>query len=173
MNNKYFSGVGSRATPKEIEPLIKKYSKILVDLGYILRSGGALGFDSMIENSYDLYGGQKEIYLPFPGYNGNQSYLSGVSNGALKLAEKYHPAWHRLSKTGKELMGRNSFICLGLKLIHPSDFILCWTPEGKEKGGTGQSMRIANAFSIPIFNLAIEKDIDAFDNYLEMVKIFG
>ncbi|GAG46694.1 unnamed protein product, partial [marine sediment metagenome] len=40
----------------------------------------------------------------------------------------------------------------------PVDFIICWTPGGREVGGTAQAIRIAKANHIKVFNLAVEED---------------
>lgn len=169
---KYFTGIGSRSTPSAVEPLIKLSCHKLVNLGYTLRSGGASGADQMFEKYYDLYGGEKEIYLPWPNYNDNKSPLYGFSNTALKLAEKYHPKWDRLTESGKKLMARNSHIILGPKCIVVPEFVICWTPGGKEKGGTGQGIRMAKDFRIPIFNLALVDDISKLESVIDNQDIF-
>ena len=37
-----------------------------------------------------------------------------------------------------------------------SKFVICWTKNGKGTGGTGQAIRIAKGFGIPVFDLAIK-----------------
>ena len=34
----------------------------------------------------------------------------------------------------------------------PSDFVICWTKGGKGQGGTGQALRLARDYNIPIFD---------------------
>ena len=41
---------------------------------------------------------------------------------------------------------------LGEDCNTPSSFVLCWTPNGKEIGGTSQALRIAKHYNIPIIN---------------------
>ena len=55
---KYYAGIGSRETPPGIEPMIEEIVKILNKFGYILRSGGADGSDSMFEKYCE---GDKEM----------------------------------------------------------------------------------------------------------------
>jgi hypothetical protein len=153
---KYYAGIGSRETPPGIEPMIEEICNILPKFGYILRSGGAPGADSMFEK---YSGDNKEIYLPWRGFNDNDSelYLDNMNiefvQKAKSTAMKYHPRWNQLSLAAKKLMTRNSFQVLGPDLQSPVSFVVCWTPGGKISGGTGQALRIAKDLSIPIFNL--------------------
>ena len=67
------------------------------------------------------------------------------------MAAEFHPAWDRCSRGARALHARNCHQVLGWDLKTPSEFILCWTKDGKASGGTGQAMRIAKAFNIPIY----------------------
>ena len=153
---KYYAGIGSRETSPGIEPMIEEISKILNKFGYVLRSGGADGSDYMFEKYFD---GEKEIYLPWKGFNKNDSdlYLDNIDPDLIEkskeIAKKFHPSWNFLSDGGRKLMIRNTFQILGKDLETPSSFVVCWTPGGKITGGTGQALRIAKSLSIPIFNL--------------------
>ena len=168
---KTFTGIGSRATPKSLIPKIEELCEELTDLNFVLRSGGAMGADSFWEEAYDKFGGTKQIYLPWQGFNDNLSDLFKVSENALKLAEKYHPNWNRVGQKARLLLGRNSHEVLGRKLIHPSSFVICWTPNGQIIGGTGQAIRLAQDFRIPIYNLALESDILKLDNRISCLKL--
>ena len=66
---------------------------------------------------------------------------------------KYHPNWDNLSQGAKKLMARNACQVFGITGDQPVDFIICWTPNGEITGGTGQALRIAKDFNIPVFNL--------------------
>ena len=150
-----FAGIGSRSTPPAIEKQIEEISKRFNRLKYILRSGGADGSDLMWENHMEL----KEIYLPWKGFNKNNSdlYLDNIpqiyTDKAYQMAKNYHPYWSNLSQGAKKLMARNSFQVFGPSMDKPCDIIVCYTRDGKDSGGTGQAMRIAKSYSIPIFNL--------------------
>lgn len=146
---KSYAGIGSRSTPTDLKPIIKEIVETLNEKGYILRSGGASGADTFFEE----YANKKEIYLPWPNFNQHQSELNYVCNKAFELAEQFHPAWNMLSYAAKKLIARNGYQVLGENLDDPVEFIVCWTPEGKEIGGTSQAMRIAKHYGIPIFNL--------------------
>jgi hypothetical protein len=71
----------------------------------------------------------------------------------MELAKEYHPAWGRLTQGGQKLMARNAYQVLGYTLDVPADFIVCWTVKGLKTGGTGQALRMADDYGIPVFNL--------------------
>jgi hypothetical protein len=76
---------------------------------------------------------------------------------AQSLARRYHPAWLKLTPAMKQLITRNSYQVMGPDLQSPCLFVLCWTPSGLGQGGTGQSIRIAKAHDIPVFDMAKPK----------------
>ena len=153
----YYTGIGSRKTPKDILSLITKISLYLSKKGYILRSGGAEGADKAFEEG--VLGELKEIYLPWPNFNNNEAIFTPISQEALKMAEKFHPYWINLKEGAKKLQARNCYQVLGKDLNKPSSFVICWTPGGKETGGTAQALRIAKEHNIKIFNLGNNKDL--------------
>lgn len=144
---KYYTGVGARDTPNNVLEMMYRIAIILHHQGYILRSGGAKGADTAFENGA---GGQKEIF-----------YARDATQEAMNIAALYHPAWNKCSSFAKKLHGRNAFQVLGMSLGHPSEFILCWTPDGCVShldrnwgtGGTGTAISIAWANGIPVENL--------------------
>lgn len=145
----YYTGIGSRACPKEICKRFVFFAVWAENLGFTLRSGGADGADSAFELGVKL---KKEIYLPWPGFNGNRSPRHHIPKEAFDLASEYHPNWANLSDPVKKLMSRNVQQCLGQDLTKPSSFLVCWTPNGELKGGTAQALRLAQDYEIPIFN---------------------
>lgn len=153
---KFYAGIGSRETPLEIKDKIKIIVEYLNKLDYIMRSGGAPGADTFFEE----YAINKEIYLPWRNFNGNDSPLHHPTKDALNMAMKYHPNWYRLSIGARKLMARNCFQVLGQDLKTPVKFIVCWTKDGGATGGTGQALRIAEELKIPIYNLFFEDTID-------------
>ena len=58
-------------------------------------------------------------------------------------------------------MARNTYQVLGLDLMSPVDFVICWTPLGRDDGGTGQAIRIANAHNIPVYNTRNKDAVEA------------
>jgi hypothetical protein len=171
LNKKYFSGIGSRETPPEILALMVEVGKFLALKGYVLRSGGANGADKAFEQGCDQAQGQKEIYLPWKGFNDNPSELhlkspalNKIKDKAFELASHYHPAWDQLNYGARCLMARNGMQVLGQDLNTPVEFVICWNLGGFSHGGTSQALRIAQDWKIPIFMLSkkeCEEDVRA------------
>lgn len=166
----YYAGIGSRRTPSEMEPIMKGVAELLRSKGYTLRSGGASGADLFFESGA---GNQKEIYLPWKGFNGSDSNLySKPTEEMMEMAEKYHPMWKDLSDGARKMMARNCCQVLGSDLKTPSDFIVCWTPGGKIAGGTGQALRMARNLKIPVFNLFDGDAMNRLRIHVNKVKLF-
>lgn len=164
----YYAGIGSRETPIEILKLFTQLGKFLANKNYILRSGHAEGADSAFEHGCDTVNGQKEIYLPWNGFEGSNSQLVVSDKKAFEIAEKFHPYWNNLKQGGQKLQARNSHQVLGNDLNTPSNFIICWTKNGKGSGGTGQAIRIAKSYNIPVFDAGSYKDIDEVKSELKL-----
>ena len=156
-----YAGIGSRETPESVLGIFKNIATYLANRGFILRSGGAKGSDSAFEYGCDKVNGLKEIYLPWKGFEGSNSNLI-VEEGekAYEIAKKFHPYWHNLSQGARKLQARNSHQVLGEDLNTPSKFIICWTKNGSGSGGTGQAVRIAKHYNIPVFDAGKYKDMD-------------
>lgn len=142
--DKFYAGIGSRKTPSEVQFHIGSLAIDLAKLGYILRSGGAKGADWAFEAGVNVSGfpKSKEIYRP-----------EDVTPEAISLAKKFHPNWNALTYQGQQLIARNGFQILGKNLDKPVDFVICWTGNGSDSGGTGQAIRIAWSLNIPVYNL--------------------
>ena len=167
----YYAGIGARDTPEDICRKMSQAGKAMAKLGFTLRSGGARGADSAfesgaVEQNPDL----TEIFLPFKAFNRHDSPLYGSCKEARLLAAKYHPRWDILSCTGRDFHARNVYQVLGRDLKTPSSFILCWTEGGRIKGGTGQALRIAIEYNIPILNFAVDDDEHISNFILELAE---
>jgi hypothetical protein len=149
----YYAGIGSRETPSEFCNLFERVAFYLAQKGCVLRSGHAKGADQAFEYGCDKARGQKEIYLPWKGFElSNSDLIVEINKEAYKIAKEFHPYFYRMSIGGQKLQARNSHQVLGKDLKTPSNFIICWTKGGKGEGGTGQALRIAKHYEIPIFD---------------------
>ena len=161
----YYTGIGSRRTPKDVLEMFAHLGEWLGARGYILRSGGANGADSAFESGCNQVFGGKEIYLPWKGFNNNDSPLYNVGPRAISMAREFHPAWDRLNDAGKLLMARNVYQLFGTGIEDDvgdspiSSFVICYTDGGKIVGGTAQAIRIAQKYDIPVFNAGMYDDI--------------
>lgn len=158
---KTYAGIGSRETPDDICLFMCRVAKVLEAKGYTLRSGGAGGADMSFEYGVsDL--ANMEIYLPWEGFNDCRHGIvpsKHMFDKATELAEKYHPAWNKCSSGAKKLLSRNMFQILGPDLNDPCSMVICWTKDGKASGGTGQALRLAEDYKIPIYNIRNKEDL--------------
>lgn len=154
----YYTGIGSRETPPPILELIKQVSHELNVAGYILRSGGARGADT----AFECAATNKEIFLPWFGFNGSLSEFKQPKPEAYKMASLIHPAWSHLRDSVKALHARNVHQILGWDLATPSQFVICWTKDGangttipvtQSTGGTGTAITLASSLGIDVINL--------------------
>ena len=149
---KYYTGIGSRETPQDVQTLMTSIASALEVKGYILRSGGANGADLAFENG--VTNGNKEIYLPWKGFNGSDSTKHHVGDLAMLTASKIHPNWGKCSNGAKKLHARNIYQVIGSKMDKPSHFIICWTKDAQIVGGTATAIKYALQQDIQVFNLA-------------------
>ena len=147
----FYTGVGSRKTPDEVLVLMHAIAIRMSHFGFALRSGGAEGADTAFERGASI----KEIF-----------YAKDCTPAAMNIAAQFHPAWHKCSEFAKKLHGRNAFQVLGRQLNDPSQYCICWTPDGAtthmervyRTGGTGTAISIADAYGVPVVNLAIPSE---------------
>jgi O-acetyl-ADP-ribose deacetylase (regulator of RNase III) len=162
-----YAGIGARDTPPAALKKMEDVAEIMAARGGLLRSGAADGADTAFENGADRVYGDKEIYLPWPGFNGRKpdgkSVFCEITDKHLEMASKYHPYWEKLGSPARNLMARNASQCLGRGLDDASGVIICYTQRGLAKRGTGQSIRMANDLKIPVINLGADlwKSVDA------------
>lgn len=137
----FYAGVGSRETPEDVCKTMRNLAIVLWKKGYTLRSGGAKGADTAFELGA---GPKKEIFL-----------AKDATPEAIEMAAKFHPAWNRCDPSARKLHARNCMIMLGrdLKEEDAVKFVIAWTKDGKASGGTGQALRMAEHYNIPIYNL--------------------
>lgn len=150
---KYYTGVGARLTPPDILKDMYKIGQDLAIKGYTLRSGGANGADATFESGCNFCKGGTEIYLPWRWYNNHPSELYTIGKEAYDLAAKIHPAWHRCTHGVRSLHARNCYQVLGKDLKTPSEFLICWTVNGEDVGGTRTAIVLARMHKIPVYNL--------------------
>lgn len=132
-------------------------------------SGGAEGFDSAAELGFKQAGTwekQFKAFLPIQGYRGNKSRYFGVSEKAIEIFRRYHPAPEKVSGLAVDLLARDSYQVLDETLDNPVDAVVCWTPDGGATGGTGQALRIAADYDIDIFNLFFDDAIIRLNEWL-------
>jgi hypothetical protein len=140
--SKRFAEIGPRkGVPESILKLKTALAYCLTYEGWQFRSGGAEGSDEAYKKG--AIPSRTTIYTPHD-----------ATFEAISLASDYHEYWENCSPWVRKLHGRNAMIILGENLSEPVRFVSCWTPGGRDVGGTGLAIRIAVAHSIPVRNLA-------------------
>lgn len=155
---RFYAGIGSRETPPEVLAKMTQWAETLERRGYILRSGGAPGADSAFEAGVKLTT-NKRIYVPWLGFNGRHGenvIECGIDPDMRRIAQHSHPAWGCCSDAARKMHTRNVAQVLGCPPEDHTDseFVVCWTPRGAGSGGTGQAIRIAKRYGVPVFDLA-------------------
>jgi hypothetical protein len=162
-----YAGIGSRRTPTPLLDVMTDLASRLATRGYVLRSGHAPGADQAFERGADSHA---EVYLPWPTFEAAVACAAGYvqprpSPQAVEMPAVHHPAWERLGRGPRCLHARNCHQILGRDLDAPASFVVCWTADGattapgRSTGGTGQALRIAAAYGVPVFNLARDQDL--------------
>lgn len=167
---RWYAGIGARplsdknpnGTPPAIVKKMEDVGALLAKKGWGLRSGAAMGADKAFEDGARRAGSNKlQIFLPNVGFQGRRpdgKTVFGPEKGeraerAEKMARELHPAGDRLSGFALAAMSRNAYQLLGPDLESPSRVVVCYTKDGRELGGTGQSIRGAAQKNIPVVNL--------------------
>lgn len=169
----YYTGVGSRKTPRKIQSIMTNIATHLERFDYILRSGGAVGADTAFAMGA---GSKKQIFVPWSGYNGHKKEFE-IDKRAMMIAAQHHPAWHNLHSSVRALMARNVHQVLGpnLTLDKKSKFLICWTPDGCETteartietGGTGLAISVACSFNVPVYNIKNKISLENVENFID------
>lgn len=169
-----YAGIGSRSTPKHIQHQMASIAQQLSP-NWVLRSGHAEGADMAFEAGALAGKGAMEIFIPWFGFNGapqnDPRYIRRTATQELAdYSAQFHPAWDRCSDAAKLLHMRNACQILGAEGDNPVDLVICWTEGGLGKGGTGQALRIAEANSIPVFDLAIPSCQQILVDYVDTLE---
>lgn len=149
----YYAGIGSRITPVGICIKLTALAARLEKLGFVLRSGGAIGADTAYEKGV-TDGNNKRILK-----------AKHATSEAIELASTYHPNWTACDGYAKKLHGRNAMLILGENLDSPVKFVVAWSPADGV-GGTALGISIAKAKSIPVFNVRDPEKFHELEKFL-------
>lgn len=164
--------VGSRGITAQDIQFLTKIGYQLVSAGWTVHSGGAQGADQAFavgaaEALHHEAPGGLVIHLPWTSYeraaadaavrrSGGQALLDTVpfTDTERALALQFHPAADRLSRGGVTLMTRNvRIICPQGPSQRPVDLVIALPGDKPGGGGTGQALRLAAHFHIPLHDL--------------------
>ena len=156
MTQLVYAGIGSRATPPETLRDMTTMAAWLARRGWRLHSGGAAGADTAFAAGVPPE--RRTVFLPWPAYRGCtgpdcRTLSPERMRTCLAIAAGLHPAWQRCSPAARKLHARNTAILLGEDAGTPVHAVIAWTSQGRVSGGTGQGIRIADRYGIPVLNL--------------------
>ncbi len=155
---KTFAGIGNRDAPGDALATCAAISAILAEAGYVLRTGGAPGCDQAFLSTATMHA---EIYVPWHNFEGFPLWWE-IPNAAYELAAKYLPYLRTTQKKGlPPLHARNMMQVLGPDLKTKSDFVICYTENGRQENhegythtcGTDSAITCARDHGIPVINI--------------------
>ena len=166
MKPRIYAGIGSRETPPDILEMMRNAAIQLSHRNWYLRSGFAGGADTAFYEGASAVSDKYVNYLPWDGFNGAPKnhpnfVVPAIDDEWMKLAESFHPNWAACTWGARNMHCRNLAQILGLDLNTPADMVVCWTPGARGSGGTGQALRIAKHYNIPIFDLGRTENMQA------------
>lgn len=176
-----FTGVGSRKLSALGEDRITDILPYLRKRNYLLCTGDAYeGGDVAFWGHYE---GAKIRFGPLNRENPKKDVQiidpeQPQYHIARKLAASLHPAWRWLNEPTRELHTRNVFQVMGARITRPSEFLVCWTPDGaetettKKTGGTAMAIKVANYYGIPVFNLRNDDALERLADFLSITLDF-
>jgi len=166
--------VGSRALDPSALALLTAIGASLVTAGWIVHSGGAQGADqAFARGAAQALGatahapGGLVIHLPWASYERAAADAAVRQSGGRALIDlqaftpderttalQFHPAPDRLSPAGITLMTRNvRIVCPQGLTADPVHLVIAYPSNRRGGGGTGQALRLAESFGIPIHDL--------------------
>ena len=144
--------------------------RILAKDGYLCQTGAAPGADQAFAEGALFNKGDVLLCLPWHSYE--QQWVENLAGNiqlqviedtdidALASVPRLHPFANKLKQGVVKLHARNWHIMQGI------EFMICWTPDGLETGGTGQAIRIAEEAGVKIHNLGNPSVLAHFVNKL-------
>jgi hypothetical protein len=171
-----YAGIGSRQAPLLQVARMEHLGRLLAEHGWTLRTGLAEGADQAFYRGASTGRGHAELFLPWPSF-GREARVAGEgalratvldrpSKEAYRIAERFHPAWEKTDLPVRALHARNAHQVLGRDLKTPAGLVICWTENGSRDGqasgtgGTGQALRIAAGYGVPVLNIARPDDAE-------------
>lgn len=147
--------------------------------------GAKLAYDLLTKKLNLTHKGYSEvmkIFLPWNGFSGRfisekDGYIGEnkqLNQFAMQIAQNHYEAWDYSSDSVKSLMTRNVHQVLNDDLSSYVKFVIAYTSDGvkdgslttTKTGGTGQAIRIAKTYGIPVFNLGNIEDKKRLDNWV-------
>lgn len=163
MMRSHIATIGNRSVPPDFEKILLKIGQDIAYHGYCLNSGNASGSDELFaRGANDVDPALVHLFLPWRGFRsesikeGNKVTVfdpySPDHEEAMRFAGGIHVNWNLCSDPVRKLHARNVLIV--------KDTIAVVAYQTKHRGGTQLGMNVAQFWGIPIFNIAIDRDLD-------------
>lgn len=182
MASYYYTGIGSRSTPLDMQHTMTEVAMHMAQQGWMLRTGATSAADKAFEVGS---GGLNEIYVPWSGWQDRPG-ISSLTTESDKLArdvwefrkgnnlismeetERWGSVeWDDLHPGTKGLFAKCMCMLLGKNLDSPSDALICWTPMCNVVGISAHSISLALMRNIPVINLG---DMDTYKLVMAMLS---
>lgn len=156
--SRFYAGIGPRDTAPEWLEVCERTAEALAARGWTLRTGHAPGADQAFGRGA---GEAAEVYLPWPNFEKGEPLDAGKivdqpERWAFGIAERYHPNWVACSAAVRRLLARNVHQLAGVFDRPHSKFVITAPFDG---GGTAQTVRLAQGWNIPVFDLGDEEHL--------------
>lgn len=152
-----YACIGSRELNEEQRDICFRIGRFIAQQGAEIHSGNAEGADQAFASGGNSVEPKLvHLHLPWPNFNreaivrGNVIHLVHEQSHYEEIAAKHHPKWNYLRQGAKKLHTRNVSIVLYPLL---KDMVLAWPSTRPGGGGTGQGIRIAERYEIPVRQL--------------------
>ncbi len=155
--SRFYTGVGSSRTPPDICALMISLAQYLATTGMILRTGANKGADQAFAAGANEH---REVYSPYTDAGG---YANGIvitdreiAEQAIRIAAALHPNWKNYNDFARKAHTRCIYQILGADLQTPSAYVICYASiddQGQIEGSTRTTVALAQARSIPVYNL--------------------
>lgn len=141
--------------------VIEEFKSIVPELdksGFIMRVSA---LDETIDNHVRDMTENKELYLPWRGFNNIEQGNTYTSPETKAIAKLFQPGYDGLSNAIQMIVAKNVRLALGNDNKSPANFILVWSEDGAETlatktsatGNVGHLIAVASAAHIPVYNL--------------------
>lgn len=169
--------IGSRRiTEKQFDYLVK-VGEAFARRGWVVRTGCADGADHAgMTGTRNVNPDLLHLFLPWSTYNkGYQEETDTVTiydekqhQEWAKSVSIFHPAPDKLKQGAFKLMARNYGI-----IMHgtPVDVVVAFPISDTDVGGTGQGMRLAKEYEIPLYTVCNRADRLALKQFIESIPI--
>jgi hypothetical protein len=155
--SRFYTGVGSSRTPPDICALIISLAQYLATTGMILRTGANKGADQAFAAGTAE---QREVYSPYTDAGGYSNGIvitdRDIAEQAVRIAAQLHPGWKDYNDFARKAHTRCIYQVLGADLQTPSAYVICYASvddHGQIEGSTRTTVALAQARSIPVYNL--------------------